>query len=275
MKAAAYHYLCELYLAKGIELEKQGESGESMYQQAIQYASNVIGGGVYALMTERFGSRKNEVSSITGGADVYWDLFQVDNVNYQDGNTECIWAYQIDFDAYSEGDAESALNYPRDYMPALRVREGFVGTDADVGGRGVAYVVPTMYMIEDIWKDELSDDIRNAEHNIQRTFRFNDPSYEKYGEVAPDEIIYSDNDAGMSYPIWWKLSTDEFYDVPYGNVNSLLFRDDYTIRLPETLLLRAEAYWRTGSNANAAADINTIRQRAQCSYLVSSGGRLP
>ncbi len=37
----------------------------------------------------------------------------------------------------------------------------------------------------------------------------------------------------------------------------------YQIRLPETLLLRAEAYLLKGNTAQAAADINLIRNRAK------------
>lgn len=269
VKGAAQHYLSELYLAMGIEQEEHGKSGDASFQKAVLYANMVIDGGLYTLMTERFGTRMNEENSITGGADVYWDLFQVGNVNYQDGNAECIWAYQVDFDAYEAEDRQSAINYPRDYMPALRVRKGFIGTDADVGGRGIAAVSPTMYMIKEIWEDNLGNDIRNANHNIQRKFYYNDPGFANFGELAPDDVIYSEDDAGMSYPIWWKLSTDEFFPVGVGYPNSHLFRDEYAIRLPETILLRAEAYWRLDENQKAADDINKIRERAQCQYLVA------
>jgi hypothetical protein len=264
VKGAAQHYLSELYLALGTEMEDQGQNGAEKFTKAVQYASDVIDNDLYSLMKERFGTRVDREPG-----DVFWDLFQVGNVNYQDGNTESIWTYQVDFDAYSAEDVQSAINYPRDYMPALRVRAGFVGTDADVGGRGIAAVSPTWYMIEEIWDGELGNDIRNAEHNIQRNFKYNDPAHPQFGEVAPDEVIYADNDAGMTYPIWWKLSTDQFFDVPYGYPNSHLFRDEYAIRLPETILLRAEAFWRLGQNQQAANDINKLRERAQCEYLIS------
>lgn len=51
---------------------------------------------------------------------------------------------------------------------------------------------------------------------------------------------------------------------------SNLFRDEYLIRLPETILLRAEAKMRSGDNAGAADDINLLRKRAQCDYLVKA-----
>lgn len=265
VKGAAQHYLSELYLAMGIESEQQGQGGDDMYQKAVQYASDVIDGGIYSLMTERFGTRQNH-----DPGDVYWDLFRRGNVNYQDGNTECIWAFQKDLDAFMEEDGDAGLLFPRYYMPALRTREGFIGIDPEIGARGIASVAPTKYMTETIWNGQIGEgDIRNAEHNIQRNFYFNDPDYERYGELAPDSILHPGEDVGMVYPIWWKLTTDEFEDVGWPP-NSWLFRDEYVIRLPETILLRAEAYWRLGQDQNAADDINKIRERAQCDYLVTA-----
>ena len=55
-----------------------------------------------------------------------------------------------------------------------------------------------------------------------------------------------------------------------GENRSNLFRDEYLIRLPETILLRAEAKMRSGDNAGAADDINLLRKRAQCDYLVKA-----
>jgi len=264
VKGAAQHYLSELYLAKGIALEKQGQSGDEMYQKAVQYASDVIDGGIYSLMTERFGARQDHEPG-----DVYWDLFRRGNVSYEAGNKECIWYLTKDVDAYQEDDGDASLLFPRYYMPALRTREGFVGIDPEIGARGIASVAPTKYMIETIWNGQTGEgDMRNAEHNIQRDFYFTDPNYERYGELAPDSIIHPGEDKGMAYPIWWKLTTDEFEDVG-SPPNSRLFRNEYVVRLPETILLRAEAYWRLGQDQNAAEDINMIRERADCDYLVT------
>jgi len=265
VRGAAQHYLCELYLAMGTHLEDQGESGDAMFQTAVQYANDVIDGGTYALMTDRFGTQKDREPG-----DVYYDLFRLGNVNYQDGNTECIWAFQIDFDAHEAEDGQSESWFVRMFMPAMRVLEGFVGTDPEAGGRGVTYGTPTWHVIDGIWEG-LGNDNRNAEHNIQRTFYYNDPTYEKFGEKIPDEALYPELDRGMTFPIWWKANAHEYFEVGSGYPNSRLFRDMYHIRLAETILLRAEAHWRLGNNADAADDINMLRQRAQCDYSVSPG----
>jgi len=97
VRGAAQHNLCELYLAMGTQLAADGNSSaaQAAFTQSITYGNKVIDGGTYALMKTRYGARKTEAQG-----NVYWDLFQENNVNYQDGNKECIWAIQIDYAAY-------------------------------------------------------------------------------------------------------------------------------------------------------------------------------
>ena len=54
-----------------------------------------------------------------------------------------------------------------------------------------------------------------------------------------------------------------FYEEGQANEGGVIFKDWYIMRLPETLLLRAEAYFRKGDLGKAAADINVIRNRVQ------------
>ncbi|MBR9775883.1 MAG: RagB/SusD family nutrient uptake outer membrane protein [Cytophagales bacterium] len=264
VKGAAQHYLAEFYLGLGIT-----STDASAYDQAIKHASNVIDGGTYALMTERFGERMNEP-----GKDVYWDLFRINNINYNDGNMESIWTFQVDFDAYLTEDRQSVLNYPRYYMPVYRAILGFDGVAEDAGGRGDAFYKQTPYAGDLIWEDPISaNDQRGAEHNIIRTIIYNDPNFpELFGTVVPQDVIDETNAGrGWVYPIIFKLTTDQFVGLDQGENRSNLFRDDYAIRLAETILLRAEAYHRKGDNQSAANDINSIRSRAQCDVLISAG----
>src|SRR3546814_16426539 len=87
-----------------IELESNGSGGDAQaaYTNAVSYGDKVIDGGVFSLMQNRFGTRSGEAQG-----NVYWDLFQEGNVDYQDGNTECIWALQIDYEAYRAEDGRS------------------------------------------------------------------------------------------------------------------------------------------------------------------------
>ena len=261
VKGAAQHYLSEFYLALGTIAQNSSD-----FEKSIDYASDVIDGGIYSLMTERFGTRADEE-----GKNVWWDLFRKDNINYADGNEESIWTFQTDFDAYLEEDKEAFLNYPRFYMPVLRAIPGVDGSAEDVGGRGVAFQAPTPFAKDLIWEGSLEEtDERNTSYNIQRTFYYNDPNEANFGEpVPPDVIDVANEGSGWIFPIFWKLSTDQFDGLDQGQDRSNLFRDEYAIRLPETILLRAEAYYRMGNTALAAQDINLIRNRVNATPIAA------
>lgn len=263
VKGAAQHLLSEFYLSLGIET-----NNEAAYDKAIEYASDVIDGGIYSLMTERFGSRADEP-----GKDVYWDLFRLNNINYADGNLESIWTYQKDFGAFTAGDGNAVLEHPRYWMPVWRAIPGVVGVEEYVGGRGVAFFIPTPLTETIIWDPAISDgDIRGSETNIRRTILYNDPENpDQLGkEVAPEDIAVAEAGLpGSIYPIFEKFTTDMFEGLDQGQNRSNIFRDRYAIRLPETILLRAEAYHRKGNNQAAADDINMIRSRAQSNILVA------
>ncbi len=270
VRGAAQHFLAEFYLSLGIET-----GDNTAYDQAISYASDVIDGGIYSLMTGRFGTRAAEP-----GKDVYWDLFRLGNINYADGNTESIWTYQNDFGAFLAGDGDARLQHPRYWMPVYRVIEGVTGVAEDVGGRGVAFFAPTPLTQTVIWDPAISDgDIRGSETNIRRTIYYNDPSYPPdnpgslMGQEVPQSAIDFANEslAGSVYPIFEKFTTNMFEGLDQGQNRSNIFRDRYAIRLPETILLRAEAHHRNGDNDLAADDINLIRNRAQCNILATAG----
>jgi tetratricopeptide (TPR) repeat protein len=300
VRGAAQHNLAELYLALGIQLQAEGKSAEAQtaYTQSVNYANQVIDGGVYSLMTSRFGARASETTvsypvyksgtystaSIVGTlnlpANYYWDLFQEGSVNYQDGNKECIWAAQIDYAAYKTEDGKSKLPYSRTYGPVLRdgAKNHFSGTLEDLGGRGIAQMIPTMYTRDQIYDGKWAADMRNSDLVFRRTFIANVPASPYYLNAVPWNEIYNGtadantnkNNTSLCYPVSCKIATDKYTGIADGENRSNLFRDDYIIRLPETILLRAEAKQRLGNKAGAAADINLLRQRAQCGYMVTA-----
>ncbi|MDR2775167.1 MAG: RagB/SusD family nutrient uptake outer membrane protein [Tannerella sp.] len=300
VRGAAQHNLCQLYIDKGLALEADGKSGEAKtaYERAIGYGSALIDGSVYSLMTERFGARKNEgpdyyyanteteqtpdrLYSAAGYAiegNVYWDLFQEGNQDYQQGNREAVWVAQFNYAAYKAEDGKSRLQYSRVYGPVYRdpLSAHLNGTLEDVGGRGIVQVMPTMYTRDIIYEGKWSDDIRNSEAVLKRTFLGNVKTSEYYGKPVPWSVIYKEGqsqdaiDAAVTqcFPVSCKISTDKYTGVADGQNRSNLFRDEYLIRLPETILLRAEAKMRAGDNAGAAADVNLLRARARCGYMV-------
>ncbi|RQP18754.1 RagB/SusD family nutrient uptake outer membrane protein [Parapedobacter defluvii] len=277
VRGAAQHMLSRAYLAQGIQLQADGDAAaaQSAFNQSVANADKVINGGTFSLMKSRFGSRQDEEQG-----NVYWDLFQENNVNYQDGNTECIWALQIDYASYRAEDGKSKLPYSRTYGPVFRdgAPAHLTGTLEDVGGRGIAQMIPTMYTRDEIYADKWGDDMRNSDIVFRRTFIGNVASSPYYGQPVPWDVIYNGssdattNKANQSlcYPVSCKIATDRYTGLADGENMSNLFRDDYFVRLSETILLRAEAKQRLGDKAGAATDINLLRERAQCGYLVTA-----
>ena len=307
VRGVAQHNLSELYLAMGTQLAAESKNNEAQaaFAKSINYANQLIDGSTYKLITERFGTRKNEetfiitiyengqdptptndtaVDTILLNANYFWDIFQEGNVNYQAGNPECIWAVQVNLDAHIAGDGSARIGHPRTYGPIFRdgISEISLGVREDVGGRGVSFTNITMYTRDIIYEGKFSDDMRNSDAVFRRRFKGNvSPTATNpapyYCKIIPWEVIYgrsdnpttNDNTRSMVYPISCKIATDKFSGLDRGQNMSNLFRDDYMIRLAETILLRAEAKQRSGNKAGAAADINILRDRAQCSYRVT------
>lgn len=277
VRGAAQHNLCELYLALGIQLAADGRGGEAQtaYTESVKYGNKVIDGGTFALMKDRFGTRRTEAQG-----NVYWDLYQEGNVNYQDGNKECIWAIQIDYAAYRAEDGRSKLPYSRTYSPVFRdgAKDHLTGTGVDVGGRGISQIMPTMYTRDEIYADKWGEDMRNSNIVFRRIFNGNVATSPYFGIPVPWSVMYEGssnpttnmNNRSLCYPVSCKIATDKYTGLADGENMSNLFRDDYFIRLSETILLRAEAKQRMGDKTGAAADVNLLRSRAQCTYLVTA-----
>ncbi len=289
VKAAADHYLAEMYIALGDETKNS-----SLYTKAIEAASRVIDGtdGDYHLMTERFGWRKD-----VPGKNVFWDMFQMrspssqSNYNYQSGNKEAIWVMQID--KFLTGGLNTSLptrtDQERAFWPSFWALEkfGYSGPARDWMGRGISMVRPTNYFTYYLWNDADSSDMRNSPVNIQRVFYAPDPiingkevpNYDttyktnvtlfdgskivvslKPGDPIKKEWLTSRQDTmERVFPRVMKMGSDWHYN---GDPSNGFAQESYAIRLAETYLVRAEAYMKAGNPDLAAADINVVRDRA-------------
>ncbi|MFT3901901.1 MAG: RagB/SusD family nutrient uptake outer membrane protein [Niabella sp.] len=293
VRAAADHLLSEICISLGDHTKDQ-----KYYDEAITAASNVINGkdGDYQLMKNRFGKRAAEA-----GKDVYWDLFRSGNFNYQDGNKEAIWVVQYDYaNAVSNtgGMPNNATTnklllefafQSSSYFMNRQIKDAngnnffFFGEGAtkfpdgkssqtgnDATGVGAAQNRPTNYFFYDIWEGSGSD-IRNSEANIQRDIKqAGGKSWKQvFDEIKArgdwDKIIPSDTIRGV-YPRIWKFSTDKHIN---GNPE-FIDADIYIMRLPETYLLRAEAYMKKGQPGLAKDDINTVRARANAPLITEA-----
>ena len=268
-KGAAQHALTEIYIIR------------EEWDNAIASASKVIDSPEYALMTERFGTRIDEPG------DVYWDLFRRGNKNHNgEGglNTEAIWVDQFEYLVEGGGNP----NYMTAFLGPIYWQltgdaDGkplFFGHSRQHGGRGVGWLVPTPYVLWDIWTDP--NDMRNSEYNIIRDVKANNPESAYFGQY----IVASGAINGFNNALnrWWSaiyaktapvgnFPPEVIDDPETGKTNNgagQTFNDTYYFRLAETYLLRAEAYLGKGDNSNAAKDINMVRARANAAPVAEA-----
>ncbi|HYH56808.1 MAG TPA: RagB/SusD family nutrient uptake outer membrane protein, partial [Anseongella sp.] len=246
-KAAADHLLAETYIAA------------EDYDNAVAAATRVIDDGQYQLMTARFGTYANKPG------DVFWDLFRLGNQNRSSGNTESILVWQMEF-GVPGGDAN--YSFERAWAPYIEQLVDSHGNKAilpsDTLGRGVGFFRPSEFMETELWQSDFSNDIRNSRYNMQREFYNNNPASPEFGQV----IVPRPADIARRYYVWVKKASH-----PHGHPQGYdqagrLYSDIYAMRLAETYLLRAEAHFKNNDPANAAADINALRLRAQASPVM-------
>ncbi len=296
-KGVAYHFLAEAYVA----LATIKDNNQADLQAAIGYADQVM--QMHPLMTQRFGTRasegvtKNGIGSYYADGNVYFDLFQEGNFDYEEGNTEALWTLQNDYTVYHQYGG-NYINSPREMSPVPRDVTWKVGHEdnenvgagpwnanidetiypggnvsAYLGGRGVGSVAPTSYIITDIWEND-EGDIRNAACNIRRSFVCTDQNSKWYGQEVPlDELDFTSQKITEFWPIWTKLAPIDdwgYDDLGDGGNRSNMYCDSYAARSAETLLLRAEAKLRMGDKSGAAEDINQLRSRAHCQVMATA-----
>ena len=270
-RAAANHLLAEINISLGD------------YDGAIAVASEVIDDANYSLITERFGQWtdfKFRGYDYSGEAedwgDYYWDMFRKGNMNWKEGNHEAIWNIQMVFNAIGGGGSSLHL----ECIGAISWNGGDINGDKMIQkdtlmGRPNAGVTLNDYTKFQIWefKDDFDRDIRNSKYNFKRTHYFLNPESAFYGElITPDKV-----DPSKADPVRFDLSYGPVTQKVVGTVHNGLgrtregenhdwgwvWKDWYLMRLAETYLLRAEAYYLKGDQVNAASDINVVRGRAQ------------
>jgi len=246
-KGAANHLLAEVY----INLKQ--------YDKAIAAATAVIGSGQYQLMTTRFGS------TVSQPGDVFSDLFRDNNQNLA-ANKETIWAIQME---YLTPGGIALANQGNTTLRAFGNRYWNIQDPdkkagmvvADSLGRGVGWCRPTNYLVYNIWANDAGD-IRNSQYNIRREFYYNNPASRFLGQKVDRKSPLVDT-TWDAYPTIRKIEGLSLAGASYGRT----FKEFYMMRLAETYLLRAEAYFRKGDLPNAAIDINTVRSRAKAAPI--------
>ncbi|MDN5213175.1 RagB/SusD family nutrient uptake outer membrane protein [Fulvivirgaceae bacterium BMA12] len=243
------------------------------FDKAIAEASRVIDGGQYALMTERFGTTESQFLEYSfldpSSFDVIWDLHQKNNKSLPE-NTEGILVVQDQH--LTEGNvSDGGTAKMRDYVPVWWQARDPSGTractDLDFGtglrmieqlGRGVGRMVPSQFLRDLRLEDP--NDLRYSQNNWfgMERYIYNDPNSAFFEQPFDPASV---TDIRQWYPIAYSkmVYIDETGNTRPDRASS----DEYVFRLAELYLLRAEAHWWNGNIANATADVNVVRARAQ------------
>lgn len=288
-RGAGFHLLTKINLALG------------EFEDAVTSASQIINGGTYALMTERFGAYKDQDkitegyrAYVNGGEvelDIIWDLHRPENITSPE-NKEVLLAVVDRLNIAGNDDQnarvwnipyESGMRNMRNNTPrwgavgAIKTpsgANGIMAVDDEFGqyrtlGHGEGFLRPSLYMAYDIWNDP--NDLRGKQPNW---WKMTDLVFNNTALIGtPDEIYYGKHldysarppgadSLRVWFPFFNKFLNEDPRTVPNG-----ANQDWYVYRVAGTYLLRAEAYFWMGDLARAADDINAIRTRAGASPI--------
>jgi len=249
-----------------------GMRDNAFYKKAEQAATEIISGGKYKLIEARYGKFLGE------GGDYYRDMFRYGNQRRNQGNTEAIWTFEMEYNRNVPNGTIDNPQQRRVWQPSYHNWAEMVNADS-LGGRGNGRLRLSNFMKYTVWQG-LQGDIRNSNYNIRRTTNYNKPGVStviginaKGFRVAAnsplavstrtirtgDRVIPFEADSLQNwypYPTKWGG-----YD-PADDFGYALIKDFPVMRLGETYLLRAEARFRQNNLAGAAEDINVLRDRA-------------
>ncbi|QIL40308.1 RagB/SusD family nutrient uptake outer membrane protein [Pedobacter sp. HDW13] len=286
-KGACSHLLTKVNLALGD------------FDAAITSANNLINGGTYSLMRNRFGSTAGDASK-----NVVWDLHRMDNKAIA-ANREALFL-TIDRETLA-GATDLGSQVMRNCVPAwhfanLRTPSGTTQAIVDginveipltlMYGRGIGRYRGTAYSTKNIWTD--NTDYRHAPGMWMNMtdLVYNNPAIKTASNVAERALygkplvdVSSANVNNMflnkgldtiRHFFGWPhyktfinstnaLAADKYWSPPRGTNT-----DWYIFRLAETYLLRAEAYYWKGNLALAMADLNQVRSRANAALLTDA-----
>jgi len=268
-RGAVSHLLTKVNLSLGL------------FDDAIRSANNVINGGIYSLATSRFG-----INAMDNTKNVIWDLHRPENKSVT-ANHE---ALLLVIDRFGiEGGFTNGIRTMRNCVPNIgrnintpSGKKGVndaTGLEIDIStkyGRGIGRNRLTSYNTKSIWNDK--SDLRHAKGmwGIMTDLVYNDPGLKKINDPYYGKPLQLFSTAGKilctdtirSWFDWphYKLFVEDFENSrPEGG-----HTDWYVFRLAETYLLRAEAYYWKGDMGSTAADINSVRLRANSAPIASN-----
>ncbi|SEM64387.1 Starch-binding associating with outer membrane [Mucilaginibacter gossypiicola] len=242
--AMASQLLAEVYLRMGKNPDAETE------------CNAVINSGYFSLIRNRYGVHANQPG------DAFADMFIFGNQRRSQGNTEAIWVQETenpasvpngagpDIDSKFPGYHFTGSQHRRVWGSRYYNTPGMIIGDS-LGGRGISRMALTYFVLNLYDKN----DMRNSQYNIRRKYYYNDPSSSLYGKLVTGPGIDTNRNIVPKTNKW-----DQF--DPNDEFGSSMIKDMIIMRLGETYLLKAEAQFKQGNTAGAAASINVLRDRA-------------
>jgi len=252
VRAVAQHYLAELLIE------------ESDYTNAINIALAAIN-GPKSLVTSRYGV------NISNPGTPYSDMFLDGNSNPSQGNSEALWVFQ---NAYEIEGGEGHNIMRRWFMSEYSSTSGGapgLAVTLDRGGRGQTRLSATKFML-DLYDRDINDNIiddRGGEFSWRTFFKVSPEDPSSAGPIGSNIVL----DFAKVDPLGDRFRP---YTRKWDWTNTIDLRstrsynDQVYLRLADTYLLLAEAYFKNSDPDSAADYINDLRTRANAP-LIDSG----
>jgi len=151
----------------------------------------------------------------------------------------------------------------RVWVPGYYNIPGMLIADS-LGGRGIGRMRLSQWVDYRLYPP---GDMRNSKYNIHRKFFYNDPKSANYGK----RVVVTGSDTLIritTYTTKWNMYN------PVDEFGLATIKDLPMMRLGETYLLLAEAQFKQGNTAGAAASINALRTRAKAPPVAASDSDL-
>ncbi len=254
VRAVAQHYLTELLIIEGD------------FDEAINTALAAIN-GPKQLVTARYGENEGDAGT------PFTDMFLDGNSNPSQGNTEALWVFQNGF----EIEGGQGHNIMRRWLMSeySSTSGGSPGLEVTVerGGRGQTRLSASTFMLDlygarDVSNNLLVNDDRGGEFAWRTSFTIGEGDPSSAGAVGSDIFLdFSSIDplGDRFRPYTRKWDWSHAINVR----ESRSFNDQIYLRLADTYLLLAEAYFKNGDPGNAAFYINALRDRANATNITA------
>lgn len=257
-KGAVQHYLAEMYLAM------------NKPDSALYWADKVVNTPEYALITQRYGVRKDKPGV------PFMDMFYEGNENRDQGNTEALWVFQFAQDVTGGGSSVYRRWHTGRFSDWTIDNVRAIQDTYERGGRGRSWHSLSKWAI-DIY--ETQDDrasnfalrkyfvLKNAEENAPYPADRLPPGY-SYGDTIwlnYDTDLSPDNNRVLNWPFSRKPEGTD----PNNPAANAQWNDQIYLRLADTYLLKAEAEYKLGKIEDAVKTINIIRKRSNASEITA------